>query len=92
MRDTTWQLVDWWAELKRSNAPTSDIDKLNTQTHCAPWSDRKQRVIEARMAIKAALANNYLQVAWNLTKGWCGSATSKAPRPSTRDFTELHHE
>ena len=61
MRDTTWQLVDWWAELKRSNVPTSDIDKLNTQTHCAPWSDRKQRVIEARMAIKAALANNYPQ-------------------------------
>ena len=65
---------------------------LNYQIRRSLKQDRKARVEKAGEAIKAALDNDSLQEAWDITKSWYKQANGPTPKPSCLDLEELHRE
>ena len=49
-------------------------------------------VQEAGTTFEVALESDCLQGAWDIAKGWYRAASRSAPKPSRRDFEELHQE
>lgn len=84
--NTTWQLIDERASLRRQQPHNQkDARTLTRRIRAAVKADRKSRVEAAGAAIEAQLAANNARGAWNRLQAWYRHAGDRPSKPSRKD-------